>query len=983
MAVVSPITKNRARLAEITSESWVSPASYAASPSPQITSHAQSLPRHFVEHPQHGLPDHHAVQSLPSPQTRSSAPSLGYPSFHFPEPDGAQSPPWCETENCSQLIVRGRSLEPVIHAEIEKGFFFSGDRVWTCYRRNYFAVNAACSNLGQDLGTFGLRDTFISTEQDSIPVTGFGLRLRAEVWNGKTVGLIQHTPKRDKGPQLAVDIQPVGPTFTPAGVLVLENATASWERIQFVSATANNGKRRAQQQYYHLVVELLARTGEDGTEADWLCIASRKSYPLVVRGRSPSHYQNESLHSDARVHKAHAEVDAAFESGALSSLVQYKQDVPPPMPYAYYPSELSSELWSRSHSGYPVDQPSRVHVEEMSSVPETEVQVVRPTRPRAESTDEVSSSQWQKENVSSTTLERSDRDGIVASNMLYPHLGIAAKDAAPALSFVNQRAYGATMAYTNGPDIEKSSPSHTESHEPLVTKIAIDGHAIRDDLSAGSFQEPSMFASSRETEAKAEIVTNIATAKATEIALDLECLDIRDDSSVSSQRSDGTQFSMLDTASTTSSFQPVSLSMEFASFLLRIQRVEPLLKDCFARASPDRCERNIRRLIKGFGTNLMREAVKKSERRAARSLSEHCDMIAADLSTLCAVPSASKVLPVNLVEPYSDFAMSRYLLDRNSEAENLEYAVDNHHRSIVENAGYKKHLGLIDSDRVSFRTPSSQAPSRRGFQFIESSEALEDFHTGLLDFRIAVENTRHNEGVRLNEQFQGVQQDLSSPIGSQTPISHVTLLRTVCERVRNYIRPVVSPGYRRVEWRCVSPRRPLVDMRSHNKIQDCGKLLYADFQDADSTAIDMLEQSLINPGSAPQSPGEGGSNVSMDVSRAIPLQPASAGPSAAVSDLPISISNTAGATSKASGATTVPETKKYLALCITTRNIYKTLLELDVSNVKSDASLFEAMKRSYRKARGYKAWAPSLFKPVSVEFVHVSSSERHRTTSLC
>jgi hypothetical protein len=154
-------------------------------------------------------------------------------------------------------------------------------------------------------------------------------------------------------------------------------------------------------------------------------------------------------------------------------------------------------------------------------------------------------------------------------------------------------------------------------------------------------------------------------------------------------------------------------------------------------------------------------------------------------------------------------------------------------------------------------------------------------------------------------------------------------------------------------------------------------LLYADFQDADSTAIGMLEQSLINPGSAPQSPGEGGSNVSMDVSRAIPLQPASAGPSAAVSDLPISISNTAGATSKASGA------KKYLALCITTRNIYKTLLELDVSNVKSDASLFEAMKRSYRKARGYKAWAPSLFKPVSVEFVHVSSSERHRTTSLC
>jgi hypothetical protein len=67
-----------------------------------------------------------------------------------------------------------------------------------------------------------------------------------------------------------------------------------------------------------------------------------------------------------------------------------------------------------------------------------------------------------------------------------------------------------------------------------------------------------------------------------------------------------------------------------------------------------------------------------------------------------------------------------------------------------------------------------------------------------------------------------------------------------------------------------------------------------------------------------------------------------------------------------------PQTTKHLAMCITTSGIYKTLVELDLSNVQSDATLFEAMKRSYRKARGYKSHFASLFKPRSVEFVHVS-----------
>src|SRR5216117_1336256 len=63
----------------------------------------------------------------------------------------------------------------------------------------------------------------------------------------------------------------------------------TYERIQFKQATANNGKRRAAQQYFSLIVEAYAVIlGEQGTED--VRVAVSKSSPVVVRGRSPGHY---------------------------------------------------------------------------------------------------------------------------------------------------------------------------------------------------------------------------------------------------------------------------------------------------------------------------------------------------------------------------------------------------------------------------------------------------------------------------------------------------------------------------------------------------------------------------------------------------------------------------------------------------------------------------------------------------------------------
>ena len=66
----------------------------------------------------------------------------------------------------------------------------------------------------------------------------------------------------------------------------------TFERIQFKQATANNGKRRAAQQYYHVVVELFVDLGTQIPE-QFAKVAYRKSAKMIVRGRSPGHYQTE------------------------------------------------------------------------------------------------------------------------------------------------------------------------------------------------------------------------------------------------------------------------------------------------------------------------------------------------------------------------------------------------------------------------------------------------------------------------------------------------------------------------------------------------------------------------------------------------------------------------------------------------------------------------------------------------------------------
>ncbi|KAG9513945.1 p53-like transcription factor, partial [Aureobasidium melanogenum] len=265
-----------------------------------------------------------------------------------------QNFPWVQHESFHNLECEGQEVVPRIHAKMEKGFFLSPDRSWTCYRRNYFSVT--CSfELTPHIGNGRL-----CLNGQRVQAMGMKLTAAVDGQTGKGVELIQHTPKRDRGPKNAIPIIKISPTppngrpaestLSPHGVYHVpmssfhatgvptgphlpfqntrddspassrstsptgrrheytfghlassqlpmpgQNIQHTFERVQFKSATANNGKRRASQQYFHLMVELWVDVREDETrKPKWVKIACAISDKVVVRGRSPSHYKAEN-----------------------------------------------------------------------------------------------------------------------------------------------------------------------------------------------------------------------------------------------------------------------------------------------------------------------------------------------------------------------------------------------------------------------------------------------------------------------------------------------------------------------------------------------------------------------------------------------------------------------------------------------------------------------------------------------------------------
>lgn len=230
---------------------------------------------------------------------------------------------------------------------MDRGFFLA-DNDWTCYRRNYFQVSGAFAIHGLN-HYYADQETQCLVQVDGhfFPVHNFSMNISARVSNSdKKIELVQHTPKRDKGPQST----PIAKLIMPGGNLSMSSVGANqsivtFERIQFKTATANNGKRRAAQQYYEIVVDLYANCNK----GESVRVATCTSAALVVRGRSPGHY------ADSHTRFKHADNESSISNESTATIDQQQQQTSPNNRYsASLPNSPISEFGPYSpYNGYP------------------------------------------------------------------------------------------------------------------------------------------------------------------------------------------------------------------------------------------------------------------------------------------------------------------------------------------------------------------------------------------------------------------------------------------------------------------------------------------------------------------------------------------------------------------------------------------------------------------------------------------------------
>jgi meiosis-specific transcription factor NDT80 len=380
------------------------------------------------------LPDTPRTMMSPHATFSPNAVIYGHAGYgtHAPTRGPQETPPFQEQEDLHRIEDGQQTVRPTIHAKIEKGFFLSGDGCWTCYRRNYFSVQCSHSldphPAGRQLYLYRQDGKSGRSHPEQIQALAMSLSAVVDGSVGKSIDLVQHTPKRDKGPQSAIRLTKISPQSPgsktgshhgqePQGYFSMANTQASghsqvilplqsvpelpppssdpsnpssgqavpnttppysashtFERIQFKSATANNGKRRAQQQYYHLIVELWAdvRSGPDKAP-EWVKIAQRPSSQVVVRGRSPSHYQNEGPNSVGRGGGGGASGMGGARHG-LSGGSWASGAHPPYGGNSSSLGSLSSYNINHGRSGYSMSEhqlppPMQIHGDHMRSLP--------------------------------------------------------------------------------------------------------------------------------------------------------------------------------------------------------------------------------------------------------------------------------------------------------------------------------------------------------------------------------------------------------------------------------------------------------------------------------------------------------------------------------------------------------------------------------------------------------------------------------------
>ncbi|ETI23977.1 hypothetical protein G647_05784 [Cladophialophora carrionii CBS 160.54] len=161
----------------------------------------------------------------------------------------------------------------------------------TCYRRNLFQVAGRVDACGYPAHIAVNDSTGTSGSAHERPLRAVS-HLRASL---SAVESIDWLPvpilsASSRNPDAAPNSQPLGDVDlefqeTPSGF----TARINWERLQFRSATSNNGRRRKEIRQKFVVHCTIVACMADGSEIKVLATASM---PLTVRGRSPKNFSS-------------------------------------------------------------------------------------------------------------------------------------------------------------------------------------------------------------------------------------------------------------------------------------------------------------------------------------------------------------------------------------------------------------------------------------------------------------------------------------------------------------------------------------------------------------------------------------------------------------------------------------------------------------------------------------------------------------------
>ncbi|KAK6462652.1 hypothetical protein DFJ63DRAFT_335966 [Scheffersomyces coipomensis] len=290
-------------------------------------------------------------------------------------------PQFSETRHHQEIYCKGNDVEvnPILEARIDRGFEIGENGNWIGYKRNYFTLVSAFTLENFNFERF-MNNKFYTFEKNrngttssngintpntangnghhnhhphlqqhslnhhlhpsKVEISYFAIRLVAKCSDDDvSISLIQHTAKRDKGPQFPPPIYPAVPGDLPDHETVKASCNkrngnkiesmnkvfyfdrneyyhhinlnsmkddsilknypsdsiakiARFERIQFTSSIRIKSAS-ANSRYFTLHVELLGIIEDEDMQIQPILLSSIETPPLIIRGRSPSNYHKD------------------------------------------------------------------------------------------------------------------------------------------------------------------------------------------------------------------------------------------------------------------------------------------------------------------------------------------------------------------------------------------------------------------------------------------------------------------------------------------------------------------------------------------------------------------------------------------------------------------------------------------------------------------------------------------------------------------